>query len=483
MAPWKMDSVQRVHWVMTWNVVDADARSPAAQIAAMDAQLQSLFADGTITYIQYQSEKVSHDHIQGRFQLATKQRGSYIIKHYLTALPGVHLEPAFKGMDSDYELKDDSKTDLCPRRILGEKNVPGASIKKRDFAELVMAEGINFEKACEDEPYIALLHSAGLREICSVATAKKARSLTHRTHVVWMYQPIGSGAGKTHSAVQFALSLGLSYYKMAPAVKGRSVFFSRYAQESVVIFDEFNDHFPIDLAKQVLDRDGCTVQTGVGSTTFFHPEYIIICTNTEPQRYWPRAQLDPWHFAGFSNAGVVISNNTLLKSVVNPMERRIDEFIEARGMYPQSHEFYMTSNVTTAATATPFWDFLKAVPPVPPPAPPVWYCPPFVEDEADCADGVAPPPPTFTPPAPTQTEWDEHKTRMEDILTDPTAPTAEVIDLMASSSDESDDFLEPDISGLIDDDCEPFQHGPIHPISPYDFLDDFYDDLSGPSDD
>lgn len=501
-----MPEAASVHWVFTWNANKDDSRAPEEQLRAMDIQLRSLYPD-TIDYMQYQSELGTNHHLQGRFQLVERKRAAYLVKNCFTAVKGIHLEKARKGMDSDYELKDDTKTDVVARCILGVKNVAGSSKSKRDFAQMLMDTGISFAAATEQDPYMTMLHGNNIKEICQIASMKKAREATHATHVVWLYQHNGSGAGKTYAARQFAESLGLSWYKCPVFVKGRSPFFTNYAQEDVVIMDEFNEFFPIDLFKQIADTDGCQVQVGVGSSVFFHPKYLIFCTNSEPMRFWPKAKLDPWHFAGFAPDGSPLLTPGLPSGVVNPIERRCAEVIEAAGVYPVSN-FLGYSRTPDA----PFMSFLLTrpqPPPIPPPRPPV-YSPARrpewdFQDEPDDADAQAlppPPPPPFVPTdeqqhvadailaateamVPTdvdETPWDQLKTEFHAEGIRPR--TATEIDLMDESSSSEEDIysLCSDDLQFIDDDSVEVQHGPIRPISPHDD-DDLFWDLDGPSDD
>ncbi len=274
-----------------------------------------------ITYLVIQHEhgtKEGGHHVQGFVTAATKKRPSTLGIHFQCKPEAFQkMKPASNPQKNRAYCTDDSKR-LPGTDFFEYGTVPGAQPNKIEtLCDIVKEHGL--KRAIDSDPATFVRHCNGLEKLDNHYKRQKVRGLD--MWVVVIYGP--SGAGKSYWAKQL-YDPGNTYTLPAVPRSGQA-WFDHYDGQRTLLIDEFSGRIEFELFKNMLDpyEMQCPIK---GTYTQAMWDTVLITTNFHPCS-WYGNDVDPWGTES-----------------VSPVQRRIDWFIEATGIYNKGTHQYVVNN-------------------------------------------------------------------------------------------------------------------------------------------
>ena len=176
---------------------------------------------------------------------------------------------------------------------------PGRRLDLESVAQAV-SEGAPVRRFATEAPALYARYYKGLTAL-SLAVSRPRK---HKTKVTVIYGETGVGKSRWASETYTE-----AYWKPP-----NSKWWDNYAQEDVVVIDEFYGWLPYCEMLRLLDRYPCQVETKGGSVNFA-PKEIIILSNKAPEEWYDKTKC-PWE----------------------PLERRIEAYGQ---MMPGGHVMWL----------------------------------------------------------------------------------------------------------------------------------------------
>ncbi len=253
-------------------------------------------------------------HVQGYIHFSgTKRRGAV---NNLLHLQNLHLEMA-KGTPSDNRAYcTDQEKRLADSEPFEYGDCPGGQGSKLAIvAETIKTHGL--KRAIEESPQTYITNGRGMRDYDRFIKRQKTRP--DHVHVIVIHGD--SGAGKSWWAKKL-YDPGHTF--TMPAVpRNGNAWFDGYDSERTLVIDEMSGRIEFELFKNMCDPLDMQVPVK-GDYTPAMWNTVIVTTNNHPCT-WYGNDIDSW--------GV----DPLVKS---PIERRIQTYIESKGIYNLGTQVY-----------------------------------------------------------------------------------------------------------------------------------------------
>jgi len=253
-------------------------------------------------------------HYQGYIEFTTKKTYT-AIKRFTH--PSIHLEPR-KGTQQQaitYCTKEESRLD-GPWEF-GERARGGSQSTRTDWETLKrrLDDGASIEDIAESHFSLFLRYERGIRSYKRL----KQPEYNDKPEVIVYYGP--GHTGKSHRA---RIEAGNDYYLLRrPNVRGGALWWNGYAQQEVVLVDEFYGWMLLD-EFLVLTEEGIgrTVQTKGGHEKFASKK-IIFTSNKHPFDWYKQDTITDW--------GSYVRRFTDICFV--PFRRNMADMMEEKGLH------------------------------------------------------------------------------------------------------------------------------------------------------
>lgn len=224
---------------------------------------------------QLETGKEGTPHFQGYLELKRRQRMGGVKK--VLDCQRAHLEPAKFSAEVNIEYCSKEEGRLEPGIMYGKFVIRGQRTDIEDLHHDLQRGRNNAELWDDNFGQMLKYHKAVDRYRLSRLTKR-----TEKGQVIVLYGP--PGTGKTRYAYELAAELGSEVYRPTCPNGSGLLWWDDYAQEKVVLLDDFYGYLQWTVLLQLLDRYAIKIQSKGGSIPFNSPRIVI--TSNSAMEFW-----------------------------------------------------------------------------------------------------------------------------------------------------------------------------------------------------